>query len=149
MDFPILQSCSSITAPTSIRKTTRVRRRSHTLRNTNILRLRNCCAITARLSSNKRGSAEMPPVLLARWNRKRQAILLRWQRTGSELRECARRTVGLIEIDHDVARRVRRIDIQIATSRISLFAACPIGDDHEEPRFVFLTDCVEPIFLTI
>src|ERR1051326_4557720 len=91
----------------------------------------------------------MPSVFLARRNRKGQAILFRWQGTGGKLCERARRTVSLIEIDHDVARCIGWIDVEVASRWISLFATGFVGDDHEKPRLVFLSDGIEPVFLTV
>src|SRR5262252_3618773 len=82
-------------------------------------------------------------------NRDWQPILTRRQRTGRGLRKRAWRTVGLIEIDHQMARRIRWIDIKVASGGISILAARLVSDDHEEARLVLLCDRIQPVFLAV
>lgn len=90
-------------------------------------------------------SLRMSAVFLAGFDRKRQPILSWRQRAGRKFGEGTRRTVGFVKVNHHATRRVRRIHIQVASSRIGFFAAGLIGDDHEVLRLTFFRDRIELI----
>jgi len=58
---------------------------------------------------------------LARLDDQGELVLLRWQRAGREVRECARRIEGFVEVDLD-AIRLGQFDVQEAAGAIG--SAC-------------------------
>src|ERR1051326_6719020 len=77
-----------------------------------------------------------------------ETVLSRREWASRELSKRTRRTVGLIEIDDQMARGVRRIDVKVSPGWGGIFAAGLVRDDHEQARFVLFCDCIEPVFLT-
>ena len=88
-------------------------------------------------------------VFLTRWDRQRQAVLARRQRTGCEFGKGTRRAIGLIEIDHDPAIGIGRINVKVTAGRISLFAVGLISEDHEKARLVLLADGIQPVLFSV
>ena len=89
----------------------------------------------------------MSGVLLTRFDRKRQAILPRWQRAGREFRESTGRAIGLIKVyDHSTVR-VGWINVQVSPGGIGLFAAGVVREDHEQLWLALFLNRIEPISL--
>src|SRR5258708_17113982 len=87
----------------------------------------------------------MSAVFLARLDRKRQAILFWWYRAGREFRESTRRAVSLVKVDDHSPGRVGRINVQISSRRIGLFATGAVREDHEQLGLALFLDCIEPV----
>src|ERR1700691_6054474 len=68
---------------------------------------------------------------LARIDGQSELILLRRQRAGREVRECARRIEGCIEVDLD-AIRIGQSDVQEAAGAVGLLAARRVRKHHEQ-----------------
>src|SRR5438477_2379282 len=96
-----------------------------------------------------RSLLRMSLIFLTRLNRERQTILFRRERTSSKLREGTGRAVGLIEIYDQVTRCIRRINVQVSSGGITIFAARRVRNDHEQTRLIFFSDRVEPVFFAI
>src|SRR5690606_30284851 len=76
--------------------------------------------------------------LLAGLDMQVQPVFRRWQRAGGEQGEGARRVVGAVEIDHDVALRIRHRRIDEAAGAVAAVAAGAIGKDQEQRPFAFV-----------